>query len=266
MRIYADVNRLPDLPINETDSVIIQVSPTPPVGTYTPVNGKFVVDIPDGVVPPTINETSRLINPVNNVVDPIFQGLLRAFPGYRNVSYNPLLTSTDLALLDTTATFPFNPGPPVQFWSTRAQTGRVGVPAGVAPNSVAMLAENPHPNPPRPGLLITDTIDIGPATGGAGANNFIVYWKVYTMTVTDDVMDYDGGSNVNAPAIKGLLEVNQTPPDFTVYLSTNGGAGYSPVGRLTPCAVCDPGDQIRLAFVNTSTTAKRYLASYAILY
>lgn len=261
MRIYADVNRLPDLPINETDSVIIQVSPTPPVGTYTPVNGKFVVDIPDGVVPPTINETSRLINPLNNVVDPIFQGLLRAFPGYRNVSYNPLLTSTDLALLDTTATFPFNPGPPVQFWSTRAQTGRVGVPAGVAPNSVAMLAENPHPNPPRPGLLITDTIDIGPATGGAGANNFLVYWKVYTMSVSEDEMDYSTG--INNPALKNLVEVQQDIVD--VYLSVNDGGGYTPVTRLSPCVTCDPGTLVRLAFVNHNPT-KVYLAAYAVLF
>lgn len=261
MRIYADVNRLPDLSVNETDSVIIQVSPTPPVGTYTPVNGKFVVDIPDGVVPPTINETSRLINPLNNVVDPIFQGLLRAFPGYRNVSYNPLLTSTDLALLDTTATFPFNPGPPVQFWSTRAQTGRVGVPAGVAPNSVAMLAENPHPNPPRPGLLITDTIDIGPATGGVGANNFLVYWKVYTMMVTEDVMDYSTG--INSPALKNLVEVQQDIVD--VYLSVNDGGGYTPVTRLSPCVTCDPGTLVRLAFVNHNPT-KVYLAAYAILF
>ena len=261
MRIYADVNRLPDLPVNETDSVIIQVSPTPPVGTYTPVNGKFVVDIPDGVVPPTINETSRLIDPLNNVVDPIFQGLLRAFPGYRNVSYNPLLTSSDLALLDTTATFPFNPGPPVQFWSTRAQTGRVGVPAGVAPNSVAMLAENPHPNPPRPGLLITDTIDIGPATGGVGANNFLVYWKVYTMMVTEDVMDYSTG--VNSPALKNLVEVQQDIVD--VYLSVNDGGGYTPVTRLSPCVTCDPGTLVRLAFVNHNPT-KVYLAAYAVLF
>lgn len=261
MRIYADVNRLPDLPVNETDSVIIQVSPTPPVGTYTPVNGKFVVDIPDGVVPPTINETSRLINPVNNVVDPIFQGLLRAFPGYRNVSYNALLTSSDLALLDTTATFPFNPGPPVQFWSTRAQTGRVVAPAGVAPNSVAMLAENPHPNPPRPGLLITDTIDIGPATGGAGANNFLVYWKVYTMSVSEDEMDYSTG--INNPALKNLIEVQQDIVD--VYLSVNDGGGYTPVTRLSPCVTCDPGTLVRLAFVNHNPT-KVYLAAYAVLF
>lgn len=261
MRIYADVNRLPDLPINETDSVIIQVSPTPPVGTHTPVNGKFVVDIPDGVVPPTINETSRLINPLNNVVDPIFQGLLRAFPGYRNVSYNALLTSSDLALLDTTATFPFNPGPPVQFWSTRAQTGRVVAPAGVAPNSVAMLAENPHPNPPRPGLLITDTIDIGPATGGAGANNFLVYWKVYTMSVSEDEMDYSTG--INNPALKNLVEVQQDIVD--VYLSVNDGGGYTPVTRLSPCVTCDPGTLVRLAFVNHNPT-KVYLAAYAVLF
>lgn len=266
MRIYADVNRIPDNPALDTSSVIIQVAPSPAVGASTPINGKFVVDIPDGVVPPRVTIDSRLIDtappaPGNYVTGEIFENLRRAFAGYDHVEFNPLLTSADVGLLDPTATFPFDPGPPAQFWSSRCQLGRsLGV-KGTVPNAVALLPENPHTNPPRPGVLITDTIDIGPATGGAGANNFIVYWKVYTMAVTDDVMDY--GTGTNTPAIKSLVEVQQDIVD--VFLSVNDGAGYTPVTRLSPCVTCDPGTLIRLAFVNHNPF-KVYLAAYAVLF
>lgn len=263
MRIYADVNRLPNLPASETASVIIQVAPSPAVGVSTPINGKFVVDIPDGVYPPRVTEASRLIDisSPDYITGEIYENLRRAFAGYPHVVYNPLLTSADVGLLDPTATFPFDPGPPAQSWSSRSQLGRAAAPAGVAPNSVALLPENPYATPPRPGLLITDTIDIGPATGGIGANNFIVYWKVYTMTVTDDVMNY--GAGTNTPAIKNLVEVQQ---DLVgVFLSVNDGAGYTPVSRLSPCVTCDPGTLLRLAFVNHNPF-KVYLAAYAVLF
>jgi hypothetical protein len=263
MRIYADVNRLPNLPASETASVIIQVAPSPAVGVSTPINGKFVVDIPDGVYPPRVTEASRLIDTSSTdyITGEIYENLRRAFAGYPHVVYNPLLTSADVGLLDPTATFPFDPGPPAQSWSSRCQLGRAAAPAGVAPNSVALLPENPYATPPRPGLLITDTIDIGPATGGIGANNFIVYWKVYTMTVTDDVMNY--GAGTNTPAIKNLVEVQQ---DLVgVFLSVNDGAGYTPVSRLSPCVTCDPGTLLRLAFVNHNPF-KVYLTAYAVLF
>jgi hypothetical protein len=72
MRIYADVNRLPDNPAAEVESVIFQVAPSPPVGTLTPANGKFVVDIPDGVFPPRVDMASRLINPTGDIVGGIY--------------------------------------------------------------------------------------------------------------------------------------------------------------------------------------------------
>ena len=262
MRIYADVNRLPDNPAAEGSSVIIQVAPSPPVGTLTPANGKFVVDIPDGVFPPRVDMNSRLINPVGDIVGGIYQGLLRAFPGYSNVVYNQLLTSADIDLLDPTATFPHDPGPPVHSWDSRFQTGTpTGATKGVAPGSVALLGENLHTTPPRPGVLITKNIDISASTGGLGAKNFVVYWKVYEMAVTDDVMNYSTGTNT--PAIKNLVEVDQN--DVEVFLSVNNGGGYTPVTRLSPTVTCDPGTDVRLAFVNHNSH-KVYLAAYAILF
>lgn len=264
MRIYADVNRLPNNPALETSSVIIQVAPSPAVGVPTPINGKFAVDIPDGVFPPRVTEASRLIDTASPdyITGQIYENLRRSFAGYRHVVANSLLTSADVGLLDTAATFPFDPGPPARFWPSRCQIGRTGAaPLGVAPNAVALLPENPYTTPPRPGVLITDTIDIGPATGGAGANNFVVYWKVYTMDVTHDVMDY--GTGANTPSIKNLVEVQQDIVD--VFLSVNDGAGFTPVTRLSPCVTCDPGTLIRLAFVNHNPF-KVYVTAYAVLF
>jgi hypothetical protein len=135
MRVYADVNGIPDLPPEPT-SYIIQVGPSPEVGTATPINGKFVVDIPDGVVVPAITPSTRLVDSVSPDYLPgdIYDGLRRTFPGYANVEFNQLLTSTDMALLDTGATFPYDPGPPIKTWNSRCQVGRA-----VAPVSLHIL-------------------------------------------------------------------------------------------------------------------------------
>jgi len=254
MRIYADINRFPVLgPFPEPESVIVQVAPTPSVGSPpVPVNGKFYVEIPEGVNPPPIGFSSRLSGPTPaNVVPAIFQNLLDRFPSYSSVQYNALLSSADAGLLDSTASLPAALGG----FATRAQIS-------FAPNATAVLAQNGTTVTPRPGVLITDTITLP-----VPKSEFLVYWKIHEYAVSPDVMDYDGpSSGANTPATKGLVEIDQSPADFQVYLSASDGAGYTLVSRLRPCAVCDPGDKIRLAFFNTSTVAKRYLASYAILY
>jgi hypothetical protein len=263
MRIYADVNRLPDLP-PEVSSTIIQVGPSPAIGTATPINGKFVIDVPDGVFPPVVTPDSRLVDttPPNYLVGPLYEGLRRTFPGYNHVEFNQLLTSADVAKLDLAATFPADPGPPVVTWPTRCQTGRGGAaPLGVSPGSVALFHENTHTTPRRPGLLITDTIDISGPTGGLGANNFIVYWKLYTTGVSQDVQDYAGGTNT--PAVKYLVETDQSL--IECFLSVNDGGGYTPVTRLSPCVTCAPGTLVRLAFVNHSSF-KVYLTAYAVMF
>lgn len=264
MRIYADVNRLPDSGASETTSVILQVAPSPPEGTATPINGKFVVDIPDGVYPPRINAGSRLINLASPgyMTGQIYDGLQRSFPGYQNFIFNQLLTSTDDSRLDPSATFPVDSGPPEHHWKVRYQSGRSGAPPlGMAPGGVALLPENSHTVPSRPGLIITNTLDIGPYTGGLGAKSFIVYWKVYTMDTSHDVMDFGTGENI--PAVKNLIEA---PQDLLeAFLSVNDGAGYTPVNRLSPCVTCDPGTLIRLAFVNHNPF-KVYITAYAVMF
>ena len=258
MRIYADINRLPNGPL-EPESTIIQVSSTPDVGTLTPINGKFVVDVPEGVTTPRVTEASRLIDTLSPdyIVGDIYDGLRRSFPGYPNVVFNQLLTSDDIAKLDAAAV--------LNLWSCRFQTGRfTAAPKGIAPGGVSLLPENTTTAPTRPGLMITDTIDIGPLTGFLGASVFVLYWKIYRMSVTDDVLDY-AIADSNSPALKNLIEIDQDEID--VFLSTDDGVTYTttPVERLTPRTV-PLGTLVRLAFVNHHPTNKVYVTAYAMIF
>ncbi|OHD80637.1 MAG: hypothetical protein A3J97_05910 [Spirochaetes bacterium RIFOXYC1_FULL_54_7] len=264
MRIYADVNRFPDLLAGETSSVIIQVAGTPEVNTATPINGKFVVGIPDGVTPPVITSASRLLDPSvpPGILPTIYNSLLAQYPTYGNILYNPILNASDIAKLDATAVFPWDPGPPIKTWSSRFQTGTpLGGTKGVAPNSVAVLPENSTTTPIRPGVLITDKIDIAAYTGGLGASSFVVYWKVYQMSVTNDVMNYTSG--VNTPALKNLIEVDQDILD--VFLSCDNGVGYTQASRLATVSTGVPGNDVRLAFIN-HTRSKVYVTAYAVMF
>lgn len=265
MRIYADVNRLPDLLVNETSSVILQTGLTPPVGTETPLNGRFVVPVPDGVTPPELTAASRLLDPTGPV-DALYQGLLARYPQFNHIHYNPLLNSAHLGLLDPAAVLPNPPDTVATQWSQRFQFGRQTGPGnGHAPLGLAVLPVNAAVTPERPGMVITGTIDIDPATAGAGADSFLVYWKIYEVVCSHDVMNYADPTS-NTPAVKTLVEVDQTlGGDFEAYFSGDNGAGYVRAGRLRTVDTVGASHQLRLAFVNHGT-ARCYLAAYAVLF
>lgn len=256
MRLYADINRVTSNP----NDFIIQVGPTPVVGTNTPVNGKFVIEVPEGVAVP-----NPIPSTVTGLLDGIYQGLLGGYTSFNFVQYNALISDADSDLLDLTALFPYDPGPPVKTWGPRVQVGRFGAPSanGLAPNSVKILPANLGVVPSRPGCVVTKKIDIS-GDVPAGASSFMVYWKILSLSTTEDVADGSAPGADNTPAIRVLQEVDQEPADFDVYLSTNGGGGYTRVNRLRSVATV-PGTDIRLAFVNRGTE-NVYLSSYAVLY
>ena len=246
---------------NLSDHSILQVERTPAVGEATPINGKYVVTLPLGSQV-DISSTSY-ITPIDggDVSSLAFAGLLAQYPMYGNVTFNPLLLAADVADLDLTATLPTGE-------ISRSFVGRgVGpLPTGCCPNSTIILPQNDAVTPVRPGLLITDTIDISAATGGVGAQEFMVYWKLYGFATTQDVMsDYGATSGSNTPALRNISEINQEPADLEVYLSIDDGITYTQVGRLEPVAFCVTGTDLRLAFVNRGST-RLYLACYAILF
>lgn len=242
---------------------IIQVEKSPLVGEPRAFNGRFAVPIPE-MVSVEVNATSYVL-PVDggDVTSEAMAQLLVEFPMYSNILFNPFLTAADVADLDLTATF--TPTGDI----TRAIVGRGAgpLPTGCVPNMIGLLTENDRVVPSRPGVLITDTIDIGPSTGGLGTDEFMLWWKLYEVSTSADVAsDYGATAGLDEPAVRSLVEVDPEPAGFEVWLSHDDGANYTQVSRLTPTDLVTFGTLLRVAFLNTSTTTRRFIASFAILY
>lgn len=249
---------------NLSDYAVLQTERTPDIGDTTAFNGKFPIPIPEGAKI-DVNSGSY-ITPIDggDLSSLAFAGLLARYPMYEFVVFNPLLVAADVAELDLTATFPNGAVNEI----TRAQTGRGTGPAatGTAPCSTAILPQNNAPTPARPGLLITDTIDISSQTAGVGADDFMVWWKIYEFSTSHDVAsDYGATAGMNKPAIRSIEEIDQEPANFEVHLSIDDGINYTQVGRLEPVAFCVKGTELRLAFRNTGSV-KHYLCSYCIMF
>jgi hypothetical protein len=251
---------------------ILQVEKNPPNGTPVSRNGQYMVPIAEGVK--VAVESDSFVLPSsdpNSVVARNFAGLLVQFPQYENVLYNPLIEGTDVDDLDPAGVL--NEGSPVTASHiSRFQIGRgTGgpLPSGNAANSVAVLPQNEAGGVgfEHPGVLVTDTIDVGPLTGGVGATEFVVYWYVFRFSTTDDVnTDFGFFAGTNSPAIRQALEMDQEPSDLEVFLSVNDGANFFPVERLIPISFCNPATLIRIAFKNTNPDLKYYVAHYALMF
>lgn len=246
---------------NIADANIVNAEKTPTVGDARVFNGKFSVPLPE-MVAVTLDSSSYVL-PVDggDVMSLAMQQLLVQYPMYSNLVFNPLLTAADAADLDITALF--TPTADV----TRAIVGRGSgpLPTGLVPNVVAVLPQNPTLS--RPGVLISDTIDIGPLTGGAGADEFMMWWKLYEISTSHDVTSsYGATDGVNSPALRTLTDIDPSPSGFEVYLSHDDGANYILMDRLTPTDFTTFGSLLRVAFRNTDLASRRYIAAYAVLF
>lgn len=254
---------------------ILQVEKTPEIGAPVPVNGKYVVPVPDGAaVQPNQDSVVLPTSDPNSIVAQAFAGQLAQYPQYDSLVFNPLITDTDVDDLDLVGPVTIDGNT----YSPRLQTGRQsGGPfvSGQAANTTVILPVNDTlgGGNDRPGLLLTDTIDISPflpppPPGDCfipAADDFMVWWKVYEFDVTQDVRSEFGKfAGTNTPALRNILEVDQEPAGLEVYISSDDGLSWVQVNLLDPVCTC-PGTQVRLAFLNFSPV-KLYLASYAILF
>lgn len=254
------------------DDQIIQVEKNPSIGENIPRNGTYLVPIAEGVkVAVTSSSFVLPSSHPDSVVARNFAGLLAQFPQFENILYNPLIEDTDINDLDPDAVL--NEGSPITATHvSRLQLGRgTGgpLPSGNAANSIALLESNDSAGVgfERPGVLITDTIDLGPLTSNQGATEFAVYWYIYSFSTSMDVRTSFGlFSGENSPAIRSVAEVDQEPSDFQAFISINDGANFFPVERLVPISFCTPGLFIRLAFRNSNPDLKYYLAQYGVLF
>lgn len=242
---------------------IIQAEKTLDSGVSVNMNGKFIVPVPE-MVPLTLDENSYVL-PVDggDVFSQAMSAFLVEYPMYGNVVFNPLMTAADMAELDTAAVF--TPTGSI----TRCFMGRGAgpLPTGCSPNVVGVLPLNDRVTPNRPGVLITETIDISAMTGGAGADEFLLWWKLIVLNTTEDVCsDYGATSGQNNPAVRLLGDDEAEPAEFEVYVSNDDGATYVRAYRLTPTAMTGYGSDVRIAFINNDVINRRYIVAYAILF
>lgn len=258
--------------------LVVQVEKVPPVGSAgaTAVNGKYLLPIAPGADFP-IDSTSYVLDGAGNIdggdISSIaFAHLLAAFPQYANIYFNPLLTSDHVSELVLDQSSQFIDGNDIFF--PRFQTGREeGVDDdGQMPTHTALLPANTAVTPTRPGLIITDEIDIGAHTldGDSlpvGADDFLVFWKLYAFTVTDDISaDFGAQAGKNEPALRMVSEVVTEPADFSAYITTDDGATWTQVGLLEPVTFCDKKKNVRLAFRSDGAVDKVFIANYALLF
>lgn len=257
---------------------ITQVDPDPAYGSNSNITGDYLIPAVDGTA---ISVTaSSYVLPINggDVSSQIFGQLLARFPQYRHVYFNPLLRTTDLAALDLAATWlrsisdpAGGPNPILYPFPTRAKVSGGTTPA---PMTVSILPLNntgsllPTARPNMPGVLITENIDLTAATTGIGADDFMVYWKVYTIFDDQDIAGCGLGSTqgVNTPAYRRAVEIDQEASGLLVYISVDDGQNWIRLARLQQVSFCGKTNQVRLAFVNFSTTQAYTLAHFAILF
>ena len=271
---------------------ITQVEGTPVAGAAgnTPINGKYVLPILDGVEL-AIDDSSYVLDGAGNVDGGDVSSLVAAhvlarFPMFGTIYFNPLLTDDHVGELDFSATFkildlaaPFGPSPPEDplYFPCRLQTGREPIGPGQTldpgqmPTHTAILPLNEAADPPRPGMLISNTLNIGPYTldshgAQVGTDEFMLHWKLYSFTISqDEAADHGARAGENNPAIRYVQEVDQEPSGFRAYISPDDGENWCEVGLLDPVAFCDKTKAIRVAFRNDSTE-KFYIASFAVLF
>lgn len=254
---------------------LVQAGPEPDLGVRIPVNGQYVIPIPPGVTIP-VGPTSYTPAPGSDsdggdVASQGYAGLLAAYPQFGHVYFNPLLTVGNVGELSSTAVFK-DPGT-ANLFTPRFQTGRSAAgPTGQMPGHTALLAANAAVTPTRPGLIVSNLIDIGALTADCdgnlvGTDQFMLYWKLHGFATTEDIASDSGAFPVgtNSPAFRHLIEVDQEFSGFTAYLSPDDGATWCATGLLEPLSFAAKTKKIRVAFVNT-TASKVYLSSFGVMF
>lgn len=262
---------------NLASNGVLGTDTEPALGDSTRINGKYLIFTPSGVAVEVNSSSYILPQNAGSLPVQIAAGFLERNPAYDHSIYNFFLESTDIAALDLAGGTPspvvanvLAGTPPTLASSTlgpRCQVGRGAGPApvGVAPNSVAVLPPNNNIPSPTYGNIVTANQDITPFNPGTpGTDEVMIWWKVATMSTSEDVNHGFGvTSGVNTPAVRELTEVD--PSTMLCYASVDNGVTWYQVEYMTPTDLVVADVNLRVAFVNESAD-KLYLLGYIILF
>lgn len=271
MRIHASVSSSPPR--------ILHTRPDQDEGVITTVSGQFVLPVPPGISVDVTEASYITPQDATSLPGLIAAELLIRYPMYDHVLYDFLLEDTDIAGYDlgagVVAPTAASVSPPGPAWAAfipspngaRCQIGRGAGPGptGNAPGSVAILPKNTAQAAPTYGHIVTDLNDIS-ATSPTGTDDAMMWWFVTQMSTTTDILHGFGASlGLESPALRRMTEVDQELPDFYCYVSNDDGVTWYLAEYLTPTDLVSAGTDIRVAFLNLSTS-KVYLLGWALLY
>lgn len=250
------------------DGKLVQAIPTP-TGLHD-ITGLCFFDA-DGSSFNGVDALDKKLFPTDGSDIPtLYHGIVASELGYTFFKFNPLMASADLSLLSSDpASIPYS-GANISV-SPRFQTGRTGAPAGLAPNSVALMPVNPNTN--APGAIITDVIDVS-ADYPTGTSAFFFNWKIVRFVTSDDVIQYSGGDNtpigvsvaeLNANGIYDGEVITTPATPFKVALLAEDGSWVSWLEKGVRCETCSPMTKFRLGFFNW-VGRKAHLISYSVFY
>lgn len=241
---------------------VTQVEKTPPSEEGTPINGRYVLPIVTGIEFPITSDDYVLPVDGEDISSKSFSHLLAQFPEFADIYFNPLLTEAQLTELDPFFSF-VDPHIPASYYP-RLQAGWPT--EGQMPTHTALLPQNDAGSYSRPGLLVTQNIDISAFTPPGGVTDFMVYWKLLDFDVSHDVRAAFGdAAGQNTPAIRRVYEVDQEPSGFSAYISPDNGVTWYDAGLLETVTMANPTTSFRVAFKNTAD-AKVFLANFAVMF
>lgn len=284
MRLLVDLRSHLSDPDPSPEIIQVQRVPVEGAGGREAVNGKYILPMPLDIDFPITVDDYILDGSGNidaeSIVTKGYAQLLAKFPQYGNIYFNPLLTSDHVAELvtvtgssDSKEHFIDRSLNPAAIFYPRFQTGREeGVSDdGQMPTHTALLPVNDTVTPARPGIIISAEIDLGPHTldcddNPVGADEFMLFWKIYKFTVTDDIAaDVGLEAGKNEPALRLIEETDDEPNGFSAYISTDGGVNWCRAGLMEPMAFCEKTTTVLIAFRN-DTAEKLFLASFALMF
>ena len=274
MRLYVDLGGHDAA--GTSSGRVIKYDETPERGSETAFNGQYVIEIPEGASVQVGESPIIFPQSPSSITGEAAQQLLVRYPMYDHVLYNFFLENTDMGTVDLTAGTPTptsaNTTPSLGAAVSNPPTSRCKMgrtsgagPVGMAPNRLVILSRSFSKTTDVYGCVISKTIDItsyNPVT--PGTDEVLVWWRVAKLeTSHDQNTDYSAGANT--PALTKLVEINQEPLDFTVWVSNDDGATWYNTPLLEPVDLINPGTDLRIAFVNMGDDPL-YLLGYCILF
>lgn len=218
------------------------------------VNGKYIIESPEGIELEITDDS--YVYPVNGGdLKSLMMEDLRVSSGLSYKYFNPLSSSSDLDIIDTSSVAQVGVFPAITEYRTRCQQSE-------SPNNTNLLraidittwgGATERVN----GVILTTAIDIS-ANVPLGTDVYLPYWEAHTFDLSHE------SETDNTPVVKTYQRLE--PNTLQVYASTDGGAFWQEIVHLNAFTAPVSSTSIQFLFINTSTSRDVYLNAFGFMY